>query len=192
MKKYASATHFQISTNERRKASKPKELRISKRTPFTIVELQRTASSSKSSTAFIAMAQEYDEYKSAWPTVGDKPQLTIQDGFPIEYNCEKVLEEGTLPPEDLWFIFDYEVTLKHEPFGVFPADIRRDFEWSLLWNVAIEVGLNNCSLAGSGFQVVALGSQNDDMIDTEPAGKIHSHQMEPCYSYVVFSRSIRS
>jgi hypothetical protein len=151
------------------------------------------------------MVQEFDEYKSAWPTVGDeyKPQLSIQDGFPIEYNCENVLEEETLP-ETVWFIFDYEVTLKDAPLGAFPADIRRSFEWSLLWNVAIDIGLYNCSLDAqysqpaqrlwslteNGFQVVALGSQNDDVVDTEPAGKIHSHLMKLCFSSVAFSRSV--
>lgn len=153
------------------------------------------------------MVQEFDEYKSAWPTLlGDeyKPQLSIQDGFPIEYNCENVLLEGTLP-DAVWFIFDYEVTLKDAPLGAFPADIRRSFEWSLLWNVAIEIGLYNCSLdaqgsqpaqrlrslAESGFQVVALGSQKDDVVDTEPAGTIHSHPMQPCFSPVAFSQCVR-
>jgi hypothetical protein len=149
--------------------------------------------------------QAFDEYQSAWPTVGDeyRPQLIIQDGFPIEYNCENILEEGTLT-EAVWFIFDYEVTLKDAPLGAFPADIRRSFEWSLLWNVAVEIGFSNCSfdgqnsqtaqrlpsLAESGFQVVALGSEKDDVVDTEPAGKIHSHLMKLCFSSVAFSRSV--
>ena len=138
------------------------------------------------------MVEEFDEYKSDWPTVVDKPQLTIRDGFPIEYSCENELKEVAVRrtlPEALWFIFDYEVTLKDDPLGAFPADIRRAFEWSLLWNLAIEVGLNNCSLdsqylkpgqrlrslSQNGFQVVALGSQQDDVVDTEPAGKVHFH-----------------
>jgi hypothetical protein len=75
--------------------------------------------------------------------------------------------------------------------GEFPTDIRRSFEWSLLWNMAIEIGLYNCSLDAQGsqptlgpsaFQVVAIGSQTDDMLDTEPAGKIHSHLLSLVYT----------
>jgi hypothetical protein len=117
-----------------------------------------------------------------------KPHLIFHKDsfdFPIEYTCEAALEEGTFA-DSFPFSFDYEITLKDVPRGEFPTDIRRSFEWSLMWNVAIEIGLYAClfdaqgsqpTLGPRGFQVVALGSQIDDIPDTEPAGKVHSHLM---------------
>jgi hypothetical protein len=123
--------------------------------------------------------------------VQNKPHLIFRKDsfdFPIEYTCEALLVEGTFV-DSFPFTFDYEITLKDAPPGGIPTDIRRSFEWSLLWNVAIEIGLYNCSLDAqgsqprpSGFQVVALGSQYDDVLDTEPAGKIHSHVMLLVYT----------
>ena len=78
-------------------------------------------------------------------TNGDvyKPKLKLRDDYPIEYSCEDALEGQDASISEVWFRYDYDLTLD----GVNdPAETRRAFEWSVLWNVGVELGLYNCSM----------------------------------------------
>lgn len=114
-------------------------------------------------------ATEGDEYK---------PRLSIKHGYPIEYSCENVLEEG-VEHKNFPFRFDYDLTFAVASSLVL-EEVRRHFEWALLWNVGVEIGLYNCSFDAQGpqltgnlqklsdqdeFQVVALGSAPEDLPD---------------------------
>ena len=70
-----------------------------------------------------------------------KPKLKFRDDYPIEYSCEDAVEDGDI--SEVWFMYDYEISL--DPTQD-PTETRRAFEWSVLWNVGVELGLYNCSL----------------------------------------------
>lgn len=126
-------------------------------------------------------------------TNGDeyKPKLTLRDNYPIEYSCEAAMEGRGDSISEVWFLYDYELTLNGKED---PTETRREFEWSVLWNVGVELGLYNCSLdmqdavAANGggrwermlggaavpptlsplpTRVVALGNDMEDQMDVE-------------------------
>lgn len=78
-------------------------------------------------------------------TNGDvyKPKLKLRDDYPIEYSCEDAMEGRGASISEVWFRYDYELTLDGAQD---PAETRRAFEWSVLWNVGVELGLYNCSI----------------------------------------------
>lgn len=78
-------------------------------------------------------------------TNGDvyKPRLKLRDDYPIEYSCEEAVEGRGESLNEVWFRYDYELTLDGEQD---PIETRRALEWSLLWNVGVELGLYNCSI----------------------------------------------
>lgn len=88
-------------------------------------------------------------------TNGDmyKPKLKLRDDYPIEYSCEDVMEGRAESISEVWFLYDYELTLDGEQD---PVEARRAFEWSVLWNVGVKLGLYNCSI---------------DMQDSSPNGR---------------------
>lgn len=79
-------------------------------------------------------------------TNGDvyKPKLKLRDDYPIEYSCEEAVEGRGESISEVWFRYDYELTLNDEQQD--PEDTKRAFEWSVLWNVGVELGLYNCSI----------------------------------------------
>ncbi len=78
-------------------------------------------------------------------TNGDtyKPKLKLRDDYPIEYSCEDAVEARSESLNKVWFRYDYDLTMNGERD---PVETRRAFEWSVLWNVGVELGLYNCSI----------------------------------------------
>lgn len=78
-------------------------------------------------------------------TNGDvyKPKLKLRDDYPIEYSCEDALDGEDVSVNEVWFRYDYDLTLNGAQD---PIETRRAFEWSVLWNVGVELGLYNCSM----------------------------------------------
>ena len=95
-------------------------------------------------------------------TDGDtyKPKLILRDDYPIEYSCEDAIEGRTESLNEVWFRYDYDLTMDGEQD---PVETRRAFEWSVLWNVGVELGLYNCSI---------------DMQDSTPNGRRRLLQQE--------------
>lgn len=95
-------------------------------------------------------------------TNGDtyKPKLKLRDDYPIEYSCEEAMEGRTESLNEVWFRYDYDLTMNGEQDSV---EARRAFEWSVLWNVGVELGLYNCSM---------------DMQDSSPNGRQRLMQQE--------------
>lgn len=104
--------------------------------------------------------------------------VRIVDGFPVEYSCLDDPRGNDLDEVDVGKIlvaFDYEMISRKN------TDVEksmRSLEWSLLWNVARNLGLHNCNyrkqdpefdtrrkLARSENYVVGLSSLEFDRVD---------------------------
>ena len=109
-----------------------------------------------------------------------KAAVRIVDGFPVEYSClEDPRETGIneINVRHLNATFDYEMLTRK---NAFVEKSMRSLEWSLLWNVARNLGLHNCNyrkqdplfgtrrrLAFKENYIVGLSSLDVDKIDSE-------------------------
>lgn len=111
-----------------------------------------------------------------------KATVRIVDGFPVEYSCLEDPRENDL---DEIYVREISMTFNYEMLTRYSADAEksiRSLEWSLLWNVARNLGLHNCNyrkqdpkfdtrrrLAAHSEEnyVVGLSSLGFDRIDDE-------------------------
>ena len=92
-----------------------------------------------------------------------KPSIRIIDGFPVEYSCQdNPREENTIDENDVQEMeleFDYDIVVNSQ------ADVEgsiRSLEWSLLWNVARELGLHNCNFRKQDTFAATAGDNTND------------------------------
>lgn len=109
-----------------------------------------------------------------------KAAVRIFDGFPVEYSClddPRGNKLGEVQVGKILVTFDYEMISRKN------TDVEksmRSLEWSLLWNVARNLGLHNCNyrkqdpefytrrkLAPSENYVVVLSSLEFDRVDQQ-------------------------
>jgi len=107
-----------------------------------------------------------------------KPAVRIIDGYPVEYSCKDDPRENEIDDKDLKDMhleFDYEMLTAA---GATIDESIRSLEWSLLGNVARNLGLHNCNLreqdpnssaatrsATTESYVVSLSSLDFDDVD---------------------------
>lgn len=120
-----------------------------KRSPETAYRLRASSSSSSN----LPQDQDRRRQQNQWNgnlqgATNDsndyKPSVRIVDGFPVEYSCRDDPRENNIDDNDL---VDMELTFDYDIVTSQDADIEgsiRSLEWSLLWNVAQNLGLHNC------------------------------------------------
>ena len=107
-----------------------------------------------------------------------KAAVRIVDGFPVEYSCIEDPRDSDVEEMDVKELvvkFDYEMMTR---IYADAEKSRRSLEWSLLWNVASNLGLHNCNYKKqhpvsetrrrlSASYVIGLSSLSFDEIDLE-------------------------
>jgi hypothetical protein len=75
-----------------------------------------------------------------------KASVRIVDGYPVEYSC---IDDPRQANVDDVQVSQLEIEFDYEMISIVDADVLesiRSLEWSLLWNVARNMGLHNCNV----------------------------------------------
>jgi hypothetical protein len=157
-----------MTTPQRRRAS---VYRLRARTSPTNEERARRRQQSKWNGNVQGATNDSAEFKAS---------VRIVDGYPVEYSCRDDPRQVKVNDDQisqLTIEFDYEV------ITIIDADVIesiRSLEWSLLWNVARNMGLHNCNvrkqqepllddgirrLIASDSYIVGLSSLELDTVD---------------------------
>jgi hypothetical protein len=89
--------------------------------------------------AFSGAASE-EGYDSSDGSAYNKDRIEVRNGYPVRYKCLNAIQEQV--DADLMQIsFKYEMVV---PQDSSVATNLRALEWSILWNIVQEIGLNRC------------------------------------------------
>jgi hypothetical protein len=75
-----------------------------------------------------------------------RASVRIVDGYPVEYSCLDDPRQGKVHGDQ---VSQLEIEFDYEMVTIVDADVIesiRSLEWSLLWNVARNMGLHNCNV----------------------------------------------
>ena len=93
--------------------------------------------------AFSGASVSQGEHDSSDGSAYNKDRIEVRNGYPIRYKCLDAVE-GQVDADWMQVFFKYEMVVSKDS-GM--AENLRALEWSILWSIVQEIGLNRCDFS---------------------------------------------